>query len=91
MERMPLVTGRKRIEKVEELPTAVGMYEWEGHGLLEAILVIGRDIDFSVIGLVTDNLKRKHLQNQTRKDAKKGLKAFMKRVFEEDGFFFSSV
>lgn len=91
LERMPLVTGRKRIEKFEELPTPVGMYEWEGHGLLEACLVIGRDIDFSVIGLVTDNLGRKHLQNQTQEDAKEGFKAFMKRVFEEDGFFFTSV
>ena len=46
--------------------------------------------DFSVIGLVVDNLDRKYVHNQSREDSKEGLKAFLKRVFEEDGFFFTS-
>jgi hypothetical protein len=91
LQRGPLVTGRARIATSEELPTPYGMYEWEAHGLLEACLVMERTrADFSVIGLVVDNLGRKYVHNQSREDSKEGLKAFLKRVFEEDGFFFTS-
>ena len=84
MEKKPVLSS-------EELPTPYGMYEWEAHGLLEACLIMERKTaDFSVIGLVVDNLDRKYVHNQSREDSKEGLKAFLKRVFEEDGFFFTS-
>ena len=91
LQRSPLATVRARIETSEELPTPYGMYEWEAHGLLEACLVMDRQTaDFSVIRLAVDNLGRKCVHNQSREDSKEGLKAFLKRVFEEDGFFFTS-
>lgn len=91
IKRVPLVTGRKRIETVEELPTPQAMYEWEAHGLLEACQVMERaTADFSVIGLVVDNLKTKYLSNQSREDSKEELKAFLKRLYGENGFFFTA-
>ena len=91
LQRIPMVTGQARIKTSEELPTPHGMYEWEAHGLLEACLVMERSMaDFSIIGVVVDNLGRKYVQNQSREDSKEGLKAFLKRVFKEDGFFFIS-
>ena len=94
LQRIPLVTGRARarIATSEELPTPAGIYEWEAHGLLQAMLVKERSTaNFSVIGLVTDNLgSGEYVQNQSREDCKEGLKKFLKRVFEEDGFFFTS-
>lgn len=67
------------------------MYEWEAHGLLEACLVMERSTaDFTVLGLVVDNLKTKGVHNKNREDSKEQLKAFLKRAFEEDGFFFIS-
>ena len=91
LQRVPLVTGRERIETIEELPTPLAMYEWEGHGLLEACLVMERSTaDFTVIGLVVDNLKMKYVQNKTRDESKEGLKDFLKKTFEEDGFFFNA-
>jgi hypothetical protein len=36
LERIPLVTGRGRINTFKELPIQFSMYEWEAHGLLEA-------------------------------------------------------
>ena len=42
---------------------------------------------FSVIGLVVDNSEMKYVHNKSREDSKEELKAFLKRVFKEDGFF----
>ena len=91
LQRIPLVTGRARIATSVELPTPLAMYEWEVHGLLEACQVMERSTaDFTVIGLVVDNLKMKYVHNKNREDSKEELKAFLKRAFEEDGFFFTA-
>ena len=42
---------------------------------------------FSVIGLVVGNLETKYVHNKSREDSKEELKAILRRVFEEDGFF----
>lgn len=91
MERIPLVTGRSRINIFQDLPIPFSIYEWEAHGILEARAVMDRSTgDFSVIGLVVDNLRKKYVHNITRSDAKSTLKAFLKKAYEEDNFFYSA-
>ena len=80
-----------RIKTSEELPTLHAMYEWEVHGLIEACRAMERSAaDFAVVGLVVDNLERKYVRNKTRDECKTLLKAFLEKLFEEDGLFFTA-
>ena len=91
LQRIPLVTGRSRIASSIELPTPLAMSERECHGIFEACNVMERSTaDFSVIGIVVNNLGTKYVQNEDREKAKENLKAFLKRAFSEDGFFFAA-
>ena len=91
VERIPLVTGRGRIDKFEDLPNEISMYEWEMHGILEARAVMDRATgDFSAIGLVVDNLGKKYVHNITRDEAKDTLKVFLKKAYEEDAFCYTA-
>jgi len=90
LQRIPLGTGRQRIFKCDELPTPCSMWEWELHGILDAIKATDRvTSDISVIALVTDNLDKTNVINKTRQEAKKILKAFLKKAYNEDAFFYT--
>lgn len=75
LEQIPLAMGRPWIATSEELPTPHTMYEWEAHGLLEALHTMDRyTADFSVIGLVMDNLETVNIHNLSQENSKNDLK-----------------
>ncbi len=87
--RIPLVTGA-RIERVE-LPAAITMYEDGAHDVFRACQAMERSTaDFSVIGLVVDNMGMEYEPNKNQRNSERELKSFLKRVFEDDGFFFEA-
>jgi len=88
LQRMPLSTGRARILTVDQLPIPHSMWEWEAHGIMDSIRVVRPECDFAVIGLVTDNLGKRYVHNESRATAKQRLSDFLKKVYLEDGFFY---
>ena len=54
------------------------MYEWEAQGLIEARYVMEKSTsNFTVIGLVVDNLGRKYVHNESREASKTIFKSFL--------------
>ncbi len=87
--RVPLATGRAREHLAVELPSPC-MYEWEAHGLLEAAHVADITMnDFTVIGAVVDSLGGLYADELSRDAKKLALKRFLRRVYDDDGLFFS--
>ena len=65
------------------------MYEWECHGILEAMKRMNCfSAEFTVIALNVDNFNTQQMVNEDRQTAKGNLSKFLAKVHENDAFFY---
>ena len=84
--RVPLETGLC-ITTVVQLPAPNVMYGLEAHSLIITANHVSNNADFTIIAVVTDDLGVQGLHNMDRDTAKRGLKAFLRKAFDDDEFF----